>query len=82
MEDAEEYEFVVIEGLERADKVREDVSSWMGGKLAKLGCEGTKDLTVTKCKAPVKDDLASWLRDALLLIIQLRDTDIPSFIMT
>ena len=68
MEDGEEYEIIVFKGLDRADKVREDVNLWMGGKLEKLGCEETKDLTVAKCKAPVKDDLAIWLRDALLLI--------------
>ena len=68
MEDAADCEYVVIKGLDRADEVREDVSSWLGGTLAKLGCEEVKEVTVAKCKAPVKDDLASWLKDALLLI--------------
>ena len=67
MEDAKEYEFVVFKGLDRADEVREDVNTWFGGTLAKLGCAEVKEVTVSKCKAPVKDDLASWLKDAMIL---------------
>ena len=65
---AASYQHVVLKDLIRAEKVTEDVNLWTGKTLAKLGCADTSEVTVSKCKAPVKDDLAAWLKEALLLI--------------
>jgi hypothetical protein len=70
---AETYEHVVLKDLLRAAKVNEDVNLWIGRTLAKLGCADVSEVTVSKCKAPVKDDLAAWLKEALSLINRQQD---------
>ena len=33
-----------------------------------MGCKGIRELSVAKCKAPLKDDIANWLHGALTFV--------------
>lgn len=46
---------------------------WLDSTLKMLGCSSVKDLTHSKCKAPVKEELASTLHGALVHISKLID---------
>ena len=50
-----------------------DANEWVKEVLEKLSCPDVRELTISKCKVPNKEQLATWLVDALQFVKEQND---------
>ena len=59
--------------MDRAIAVTNQSEKWLSGVIQSMGCTNMSQLTVSKCKVPVKDNVASTLQGALRYINTLNE---------